>query len=438
MKILLINPKNVTWTGGTTLPLGLGYLASVLEYENHEVKCVDMQVSLSVDIEKEVKNSDVIGISACTPNIKEAWKIAKLAKDKIVLLGGPHPTAMPEESLSKESVCVVVRGEGEETIREICKSTRFEQISGISYKKNGKIIHNPERPFIKNLDNIPFPARHLFPIEKYRAKMHRRKNVGNILTTRGCPCDCNFCYKLVFGRDYRVRSAENVIEEWEQMLEMKIEEINVTDDNFTVDKERVFQICEHIIGKKLNIPWTVSAGLRPDFISKEILEIMKRSGCYRVAFGAESGSQTILDKTGKRIKLEQIRKAVELAKSVGLEVTLFFMVGNLYENRETIQETIEFAKKLNPDFVQFTIATPYPGTKMRETIKKDGVFLINDWEKYGSYEGRAYFEYKEIKKEIVESMYRKAYWQYYLRPNIILKYLMRFNFDMLKGVKLLK
>jgi len=438
-KIVLITPKNPIWTGAVTLPLNLAYLAAVLEMDSHKVECIDMCINPNKNIKNHIENCDFVGISSCTPSIKEAWKLAKIAKEcgKTVILGGPHPSAMPEESLRKKFIDIIVRGEGEETIKEICSNKKLRNILGISYKNNGKIIHNPPRPFIKNLDSLPFPARHLFDLKKYHSELHRNKIIGDILTSRGCPYNCNFCYKAVFGRVYRVRSPENVVQEWKEMIDMGIKEIGIIDDNFSVNWERAIKICNMIINQGLRIDWSATGGLRVDSVSKKLLLIMKKSGCYRIAFGAESGSQFILDKMGKNCTLGQIRNAVSLAKEVGLEVVLFFMIGNLYENEKTVQQTIDFAKELDSDYVQFTVATPYPGTQLYKTIKREGKFLVKNWEEYGSYEGKAYFEHNEINKNFVEKMYRKAYREFYLRPKIILRYLKKRNLGILKGLRFL-
>jgi radical SAM superfamily enzyme YgiQ (UPF0313 family) len=438
-RVLLVSPSNVAWTGAVTLPLNLAYLASSLEEEDHEVKCIDMRVDKNIDMEKEIENFDIVGISSCTPSIKEAWKVANIAKKcrKTVALGGPHPTALPNESLQKDSADIVVRGEGEITIREICNGVNLRKIKGISFKAGKKIFHNVDRPFIQNLDSLPFPARDLFDLRKYHSSLHKNKIIGDILTSRGCPYGCNFCFKAIFGRYYRMRSPENVIKEWKQMIEMGIEEIGILDDNFTVDKERAIKICNEIKKQKLIVDWSAVGGIRVDSISKELFTAMKNAGCYRVAFGAESGSQNILDKNCKGTKLEQIRDAVKLAKEFGFEITLFFMIGNLYENRETMQKTIDFAKELDPDFVQFTIATPYPGTALYEIVKREGKLLVKDWEEYGSYEGKAYFEHGELNKELVEGMYRKAYRDFYLRPRMVLKYIKNHKFEILKGFRFL-
>jgi anaerobic magnesium-protoporphyrin IX monomethyl ester cyclase len=440
MEILLVMPQNPVFVGSNTLPVGLAYLASSLEKAGHEVECLDFRVEQNVNIRKIVKDFDLVGISSCTPSIKEAWRLAAIAKryGKTVVLGGPHPSALPEESLQKKPVDIVVRGEGEETFKEICSGKRKEKILGISYKRGSKIKHNPNRPFIKDLDSLPFPSRHLFKFRKYYSEFHRHRMVGDILTSRGCPYNCSFCYKAVFGRQYRVRSAKNVVREWRDLINMGYEEIGIIDDNFSVDQKRAIDICNMIVKQKLNIDWTATNGLRVDSVSAPLFKAMKKSGCYRIALGVESGSQFILDKIGKCTNLKLIRNAVKLAKKFGFETYLFFMVGNLYENEETVQKTIDFAKELDGDYTQFTVATPYPGTRMYDTIKREGKFLIKDWEKFGSYENRAYFEHNGITAGFVEKMYKKAYRQYYLRPRIIWKYLKKHRFGAIRGLKFLK
>lgn len=438
-KVLLISPKNIAWTGAVTLPLNLAYLASSLEQDGHEVKCVDMRLDPGVDIRSEMTNADVVGISSCTPSIKEAWRLAGLAKreGKLSILGGPHPTALPNESLQNSRADIIVRSEGEETIREICRDVNLKKIKGISFRRGSRVVHNQPRPLIKDLNSLPFPARHLFDLKRYHSALHKKRIVGDILTSRGCPYGCNFCFKAIFGRQYRTRSPSNVVAEWKQMLDMGIEEIGMLDDNFAVDKKRAIKICEEIKKQKLVVDWSATGGIRVDSVSRDLLKAMKDAGCYRICLGAESGSQDVLDRNCKGIRLEQIRNAMKLVKEFGFETVLFFIIGNLYEDEKTMQKTIDFAKEMDPDYVQFTVATPYPGTALYDIVKREGRFLVNDWEKYGSYEGKAYFEHGNLKKGVVEKMYIKAYRDFYLRPRRALKYIREGRVEVLQGLRFL-
>ncbi len=440
-KVLFINPSNVAYTlaNGKIMPLGLGYLSAMLTKNGHYVSCLDLQVEDNKVLEDKIKDNDIIGISALTPNIEQAISIAKIAKryDKLVILGGPHPSVFPEESLSSGFVDIVCRGEAENTIVEVVEGKEsIENIKGISYVKNNKIFHNPDREYITNLDLIPFPKRKLFPIEKYKLYLHKGKKVMTMLTSRGCPNNCNFCYKGISGRIYRMRSVDNMLQEWEEILNLGADEIGIVDDSFTVNKKRVIEFCDRLIKEKMVIYWEGSS--RVDTIDKEMLAKMKQAGYWRIAFGIESGSDRILELVDKKITKEKVKQAVKWAKEVGMKVTGFFMIGNYGENEQTMNETINFAKSLDLDFVQFTVAVPYPGTRLYDTVKKEGKFLFTKWSELGSYSGKAYFELGEVKKDLVEKMYKKAYRKSYLNFRMITKKMLEFRWDMLRFLRLLK
>ncbi len=443
MKILLVYTKTNIWNVPTQMPMGIAYLGAVLEKEGFSVEVFDQMVEEET-LEDKIKNNnfDLVAISANTPLIKGAWEAAKVVKkhsNAIVVLGGPHPTSLPEESLKKKFVDVVVRSEGEVTISElvkkISKNQSIERILGISYKKGEKIIHNPERPLIENLDSLPFPAYHLFKIDKYSLSqpLKDRKTKASrafyIMTSRGCPFGCIYCYKGIYGRTFRARSPENIIAEWKYLVkELGATEIGVQDDVFNLDKKRALKICELLIKEKLNkIPWLSINGIRADFTDLELLRAMEKAGCKRVGFGVESGSQSILNIIDKKLELNQIRKAFKSAKSLGLETMGFFMFGNPGENEETMDATIRFAQELNPDIALFSIATPFPGTPLFELVRKKGKFLVKDWGKYGILEGRAYFEIGGLKKEMVEKKWREAYRRFYLRPKRIFNEITKFD-----------
>lgn len=441
MKILLLNPKNKVWSGGTsTLPVGLAYIAASLEQDKHEVKCIDLDVEPADGLEAEIAASELVGITAVTATIKSAWELGRLAKrhGKTVVIGGPHATVLPEESLLAGFADIVVRGEGEETIKEIAAKKELAAIAGISYINGGKVVNNPQRAQIADLDTLPFPARHLFKLKLYKSEFHSKNIIATVHTSRGCPHKCNFCCRDVFGNTYRMRSVENVVKEWDMLVSQGVEELNINDDNFTAVPSRGIEICDRLIKNKLNVPWTASGGLRVDKVTKELLVKMKESGCYRVSLGAESGSQAIIDKIGKRITLQQIRDAVRLCKEAGLESTVFFMIGNLGETEKDIRATIEFAKELEPSFAQFTIAVPYPGTALYDYVKKNGRLLVDDWSQYGSFTGKAYFECGSLTKGLVERMIKKAYREYYLRPRILMKLLLKYNVKLFKTLSLFR
>lgn len=431
MKALLVNPPMNIFNTRMTLPLGLGYIAAVLEKEGNDVKILDMTVEEISDnkLRNAIGNADFVGVTSTTPTINNAWKICKMAKEEGVMsiLGGPHPSALPEESLSKCDV--VVRGEGELTILDIVKrlehKENMKKIRGISYRYKGKNIHMPNREFIKNIDEIPFPAFHLFPrLDKYSTQqplLDKKVLSGNIMTSRGCPFNCIFCFKEIFGTTYRFRSPENVVEEWRMLVEeYKIKEMGVVDDSFTSIPKRAIEICKLLVKEKLEVDWLTPSGIRIKPISKELLTWMKKAGCKRVAFGIESGSQKILDLIGKHVTLADIEHAVKIAKEVGIETLAFFMIGNYGEDEESMQETIDFAKKVDTDYAQFLVTVPYPGTRLYDIIKHRGKFLTTNWDEYGTFEDKVYFELDNVNEELVKRMHKKAYRSFYMRPKYVL------------------
>lgn len=455
MRILLVNPRSSTGRA-RWLPLGLGYIAAVLLKEGFEVKVIDGD-ALGVDENYIAKEAieiepDIIGITAMTPQINRAWRIAQLCKDKLpkskIILGGVHSTILPQESIAKDFIDIIVIGEGEHTMKELAVAFRenfsLDNIRGIVFKENGRVITTSPRELINNLDNLPYPARELFPFpEKYSPGYYRRLPYATVLTSRGCPGSCTFCNKSVFGSRFRARSAENVVDEISYLnLSYGIEEFHISDDNFSTDKKRALDICNLIIERKLNIVWACSNGIRIDFVNQELLDKMKKSGCYRVAFGIESGSPKILENINKKITLKKIEEVVEMAKRSRLITVGFFMVGNYGENEETIQESIDFMKKLDLDYAQFTIATPYPGTTLGGQVSEEGRIFANNWEDYDIYTG-AIFEWNDLPKERIDEFQKRMYRQYYFRPMYIFKrmvnlrsaYDLHFLFD---GLKMLK
>lgn len=432
LKTTLINPTHTEWA--RTLPLGIAYIASVLEKSGLPIDIIDMNAHrmdlTGLKDELIKRGANIVGITSTTPQIRISWEIAKLAKqinpNCKVVLGGVHPTSLPEESLSAPYVDFIVRGEGEVTfldlIRALGEEGNLKNVKGLSFKTGGEIVHNPSRPFIGNLDSIPFPARHLFPFpEAYKSPMLGRKLFADIMTSRGCPGTCIFCNKSIFGHTFRARSPENVADEIEFLLDKYgVGEIHIADDTFTFDIERAMRICDLIIERNLDILWSCSNGIRVDCVNRELLTKMKEAGCYRVSFGVESGSDEVLRRIGKGITLQQARSALEAANDIGLTTIAFYMLGNYGESRETMEKTIAFAKSLNADYAQFTIATPFPGTALYKLIEKHGKILTKDWERYGIYE-EPLFETKDLTKELVAKMYRKAYREFYFRPTYILR-----------------
>ncbi|MFH1711033.1 MAG: radical SAM protein [Nanoarchaeota archaeon] len=444
MKILLVNP-NIKRKIGKSLraspslpPMGISYLAAVLRKERHDVKILDMNALNMQPLEiigyLKIFSADVVGFSVTCPAIYRVFKMAEKIKeiypDTTIILGGPHPSSLPEESIEKKFVDFVIMGEGEQTILELIKEIegkkRFASVEGIAFQKNGKVLYTAKRERICDLDSLPFPAIDLLPLERYKSNETKYSKFMTILTSRGCPGKCNYCNKQVFGDCCLMRSAENIIKEIEFLIKKYgYREFHIVDDLFTNDRKRIVKFCNMVIDRKLNIKWKCGNGVRVGSVDLELLKLMKKAGCYSLGFGIESGSQQILNNMKKGQTLEQCENAVRWAKKAGINTVGFFMLGNLGEDEKTMQETIDFAKKIDVDIAQFMILTPYPKTPIREVIEKEGKIFENNWENYGQLGGVAIFEHGKLKKELMEKMYKKAYKEFYWRPEYILKRIFR-------------
>lgn len=398
MKILLINPPIRENEPPRHIPIGLGIIANVLLSEGHEVKILDInaerlsksQVKEKIDLKSKY---EIIGTGGLITTYKYLkWLIPELKNSNPtskIVVGGGVVTGDPTLLLNRTPADIAVIGEGEITMKEIVSALEnnnsLETVKGIVYKKeNNQIKINPARALIKDLDNLPFPAYDLFPIDIYlrnvaHAFVIRKKTEMSIITARGCPYNCNYCYHI-FGRGYRTRSVDNVIEEIRYLMEKyKVESILLLDETFTINKKRVMEFCSKMLLEKIDIPWSCYA--RVDIVDREMLKKMKQAGCYHVGYGIESGSQQILDNMNKKVTVEQAKKAIKLTRSTGLVCGTTFMFGYPGESLETIKETVYFCKQLliSPSFF-FT--TPYPGTKLYKEVKDRIIKKYGDEEKF--------------------------------------------------------
>ena len=455
MRIALINPKfRLPIDTRTTPHLGLAYLAAVSERRGDKVVIFDADIEKKsiTDFVQEFR-PDLVGITANTPQVKQAWRTARMIKevhDCPVVLGGPHVSVLPQESCEKAHVDIVVRGEGEETWIDISDRLEaflkdhdsystaafmdpaldiFQDCAGITYAtSDGEIHQNPDREPIPDLDGLPWPAYHLFKMERYTNLQPATDNVDgarsfSIMTSRGCPYRCTFCSQSIMPIKWRSRSPENVLAEWRHLVEdLHAQEIGVLDDSANIRVKRLEELSDLLIENKLNhVPWIFVNGIRANLASKELLGRLKQAGLKRTAFGVESGDPDILKSVDKKVDLDTIRQAFKNAKEVNLETIGFFIIGLPGETRETMQRTIDFAIELDPLIANFSMMTPYPGTQVYEIVQKQGRLLINDWEDYVFFEQQARYEMGDMTADLVEEMYRKAYRQFYLRPSPIIR-----------------
>jgi len=350
-------------------PLNLGYLAAYLEKNNIDVIIIDELANQNVKKEIEKFQPDIVGITATTPVVTDGYRIADMCREMGILtvMGGVHPSVMSEEALKHSDI--VVKGEGEIALLDIVEKDI----------KSGIII----RPHIKNIDEIPPPARHLMQMEFYLYTKDRypdsylyfvppRTKTGELVTSRGCPYSCTFCHNSWRGIPCRYNSAERVISEIKGLInDFGVGAIFFIEDNFFVNKPRLRKICKLIEENKIEIIW--GANSRVDNIDSETIKIAKKSGCRQITFGVESGSQRILDVLNKRITVEQSRKAIKLCKEVGILVNATFMIGNPTETVEDIKLTQKFIMENDIDCPGLCITTPYPGTELWKWCEKRGL-----------------------------------------------------------------
>ncbi|MGQ9597963.1 MAG: B12-binding domain-containing radical SAM protein [Anaerolineae bacterium] len=450
MRVLLVSPKSDLWNSRKHIHMGLGYLAGALlaaGYQN--VTLFDAEVepeSLAAHLARE--QYDIVGISSPTPLIYEAWEAAALAKAQgaITILGGPHPTLLPDESMHRSEVDLVVRGEAEETIVEIVQAVQATErrgeekgelylpdepwgsIRGLSYRNlAGEVVHNPTRPLRQDIGTIPWPAYHLFQIERYTNLqpltdgLDPHARAYTMLTSRGCPYQCIYCSKPITGHTWRPRAPEDVVAEWRYLVhEMRATEIGITDDVWNLRLDRAKEICRLLIAEGLNqVPWVTIHGMRADHTDAELFRLMKEAGCKRVGFGVESGNQAVLDSIKKRQTLEDVRRAFREAKAAGLQTMGFFIFGLPADTEETMEDTIHFALELDPDLANFMIAAPYPGTELWEIARRDGRLFSMDWRDYAIHDEKARYELPTLAAEVVERKWHEAYRRFYLRPGRI-------------------
>ena len=375
--------------------MGLLYIASYIQkHTEHEISIIDSQVdrldyhSLKLKIESE--KPDLVGITAMTMTLVDVIKTARIVK-KVdntikVVLGGPHVNLFPNETIKIESVDYLVLGEGEEVFCDLVEAIKFsselKKIPGIVFKKKGQIINVGARPHIKNLDDLPFPARRLVPYKKYSSLLFKGKVVTTIFTSRGCPFRCSFCDRPHLGKVFRARSAKNVVDELEACGQLGINEFLFYDDTFTVNKKRVIDICNEIVKRRLNISWDIRA--RVDTVNEEIIMHLKKAGCQGIHYGIEAGTEKILKVLNKGITINHARKIFNLTRRYKIPILAYFMIGNPEETLDDIYTTFKVMKRLKPDYLHMTILTPFPGTKIYHDGLAKGIIKMDYWRNFAA------------------------------------------------------
>jgi radical SAM superfamily enzyme YgiQ (UPF0313 family) len=354
MRVLFIHPK-FPYRGKDLFPIGLGYLASTVE-DIAEVNVLDENTE-DLKIEKIKKiNPDIIGITATTPSFPRALEIAQALFEtgaKIVM-GGVHATFMPDDAL-KGGADIVVRGEGERTFRNIVEGNALDEVEGISYIIDNKIIHNADREPISNLDDISLPAHSYFPIKKY--------GIMSITTSRGCPHSCSYCSASQFWRNcVRFRSPENVLKELRVINGLGFPLVRFMDSTFTLDKKRALAICRLIIDEGLLLKW--SCETRADALDDELLSALAESGCTLICLGVDSACDEVLSANKRMVDARTTMSAIEKIGEHGMDTRAYVTFGLPGETENSVRETIKFLKDARPSQVVLSLATAYPGTDL--------------------------------------------------------------------------
>ena len=336
-------------------------------------------------------NPDIVGITSMTTTIESAFRVAQEVKKAkpttIVVIGGPHVTFIDDEILLNETnIDIIVRGEGEQTIIEIAQKVTNNEtlynITGTTVRKDNRIIRNPDRDLIENLDELPFPSLDHFQLDRYRIFGRR---MFPVITSRGCPFQCSFCItSRVFGKKTRMRTPESVVNELEWLKnKYSADAYTFFDDTFTLDRNRAIKICDEIISRKIDLPWDCQT--RVDQITPEILDKMKKAGCKMITFGIESGCQNMLDAMNKKTTVEQNKLGIKMIKEAGITVVTSVIIGFPDESVEMTKQTLGFIQKLKPDNAFVCVATPYLGTDLIKVIKEKGWKMSTDWSKYDTF-----------------------------------------------------
>jgi magnesium-protoporphyrin IX monomethyl ester (oxidative) cyclase len=479
MKVMLIYPPITVFGSDPTIPsivqpLGLAYVAGYLEKEGFQVTILDARGLSGERVIKDRKsalyglsdeeivkrieseNPDVVGISCMwTAYSGDAHRIARLVKkyreDLTVIFGGAHASQFYEMVLRDDNINIVVIGEGEATVAEVLKRIKdgisFEDVKGIAYKVDGKIVKNPLREPIKDIDQIPFPARHLLNMSIYleesmKGKFAMRSPSVPMITSRGCPQKCVYCtIHSVWGNSWRGRSPKNVVDEMEMLqLDYGVREICWMDDSAGVHRSRLVAICDEIIRRKLDVKWTTPNGIAHWTLDESILDKMKQAGCYRITFGIESGNPEMRKFIGKPFDLSQAQRLIRYANKIGMWTICTFIIGFPHETREAINDTIQFSIDSDTDMAVFYLLCPHPTSKIYDIFKKEGLLNLDhildpsmslkdeDFAKLGELLAQKglrtkYFEPEELEQLLTEAYSRffKARIRSFMNPMRILR-----------------
>lgn len=436
MKVLFVNPPQTAskykFMGVIAPPLGIAYMAGVLQENNIDVEILDASAEDMdfKDVEKELlkRKPDLVALTALTPTIGRALETAQVVKetlpDSIVVMGGYHPTFNFLETLEDENVDIVIRGEGEyimlNLVQALENQSSLHDVKGIVFEdKNSKeIVVNPEAPLIQDLDELPFPALNLLPMDKYLL-LDMDTHMTTMITTRGCPMQCSFCSSAAMhGKKIRERSVENIVDEIEYLkTNYDIDTIAFMDDTFTLKKRKVMAICDEILKRNIEIMWGCTS--RVDTLDEKLLKKMKEAGCITIFIGVESADQQQLDNMCKNTTIAKIENAFKIARKLKIRTIASVALGMPGDTKEIMNKTVKFVHKLKPNYAIYSLATPYPGTRFYKEAFEKNLIKIKDWSKYTLI--TPILETIDCSLNDMRKIQAKAFMKFYLRPHYIIR-----------------
>jgi radical SAM superfamily enzyme YgiQ (UPF0313 family) len=449
MRVLLIHPNDFPdpdrpaplLPPNQAPPLGLAYIAAFLRHGGHEVAIEDMRHrgTTRIQLRQTLQRfgPEVVGIGMYTATVPVAREIStiikKISPSTVVVVGGPHPAGAPEECARDPHFDYTAVGEGEQMMLEFCNTLEeggdISTVAGLWYTEelndpSAPLKVNEERGWIEDLDSLPWPARDLLPpLDSYKMTMfqYREWPASTIYTSRGCPYSCIFCERReILGNRFRVHSATNVVDEIEHLRdEFGIREIFFYDDTFTLDARRVHAICEEMLRRGLRMSWNISTHIGT--VDQELLRIMRKAGCWQIAYGIETGDPEVIRDILKGTDLETVRERIQWTVEAGIEAKGLFMIGHPTDTPESIHRTIEFARALPIASANFKITTPFVGTPLREMAERYGDIDTNDYRNYMGDPDQAVFVTNGLSHEYLAGVQRRAYARFYSRPSRLVR-----------------
>ena len=452
MKILLINPpryhelvgKNpslIEEHRGFNPPLGLLYLASAIKrFSNHQVDVLDAQARrLSYHQLRDYllgKAVDVVGISAMTFTLIDVYKTVRLVKEILpgakIVIGGVHVHLYPQETIDWQGVDFAFCGEAEfpfvKFLEVLDSNGQWEDVPGLVYKNNNGDMVKNAFDVVNDLDRLPFPRRDIVRIDDYGSLLSRGKLSTTIVSSRGCPFQCAFCDRPLspITSRFRVRGAGSVVDELSECVALGIKDFLFYDDTFTVNRQRVMDICEQIICRKLKIRWDIRT--RVDTVDEQMLRMLKQAGCCAIHYGVEAGNDKILKAIKKGFSITKVKETFRLTQKVGIDTLAYFMIGLPRQKRSDIQDTYDLVRDLRPDYVHFTVFSPYPGTELYRLGLERGIIKRDLWREFAANPDEDFqlpLWEENFSRQHLNAMLVKFYKAFYLRPSYVLSRLMR-------------